>query len=90
MDHDAHAQATWPAPYLTADEAGPYYFWYLKPTPGTPYTPLGVYSEPPPPEAAAIGSVRVGNSAIAKAGAELTYWLNVWAHLSRYLPGLPH
>ena len=35
------------------------------------YAPLGIYSEPPPPDATAIHSINIGSSATAGAAGEI-------------------
>jgi len=65
----------------------------LPPTGPAPFTPLGVYSSPPPAEATHIRTIRVQDERAARAGAWITHRLNdamnVWELYPDEWPGVP-
>lgn len=60
--------------------------WWVQGIGPAPPAVLGVYSEPPPPEATYVNSYRVGDSRAAAAAAWVTHRLNDAASVLRYLP----
>lgn len=73
MADDPYVEAPGSPPsFLTPSDGGEYYLWIARSPISPRVLPMGVFSDPPPPELAHVDGIPVGESNAVKAGAWIT------------------